>query len=955
MATDYLKDRFKEIEGLAYAAGLKPFDIQFFEVPSSVIYEVASYGLPTRYSHWSFGKVYQHQKAQGEMGFSKIYELILNNNPSYAFLDTSNTDIINLMICAHCYLPGTYVQTREDGLKPIEDVREGEWVYGYSGVPRRVVAPTMNIVSDEVVTIQAGSYTFTQTSDHKLFAVQTSAQDRKKYRSWQNAFDTMDYKPKWAEAASLKPGDFLVVSKPIQIADSKLQTITIPIEKTLWKQNIKEDLHIEMDEDFGELVGLFLAEGYARPKGQMGLCFHSEETDLHVRSIELINQCFGLKGRVKCSSQQQAATVEFNEICVAAFLRKHLGHSCYSKQLPYEWIRRSSSEFLRGVLRGFLLGDGDKKAPRSMGFSTTSSVLALQIQQIAMHLGIYFGVYPRDKSTPEQPRSMSFIGSASGIYDQKVRKLLGLTEREISRTWSGVIEDDDHFYVKIQSISTEDYEGVVHCLDVEEDHSFTLANGIVTHNCLGHSDFFANNIMFREADETSMVKVAKRHAEEVNKYRKDYGDDEVDEWLDLALALERHIDVYKKLRRKRYAKRHIEYRERSIGEWEDLHPNKDPLIEKVLEGTHLPPAPEKDILWFLTEYSNLEDWQKRIFEIVRRESYYFYPQYRTKIMNEGWASYWHAELMQQYFLGDKNEYGFEGVKNALTSEEHLDFLASHEKVVQPGVKIPLKVERPEVDAYGRPTGNTVKDWDPRIIENPQIFYYTTRINPYYIGFRMFRDIKDRWDEYYEVGYMEDEWGEKTPVTQTGAEKIREVMQSEDDVSFFRNYLTEELSDKFHLFAYGSPDGYRDDYRIQEEIEKRMKGNGEHGLGDFPIDEQLKINKTLQVRTRDLKDIVNSMARTRNNYGVPCIVVRRVDSDGTLRLEHSPDDRTNVDIRYGEHVLQYVYRVWGRPVEMVRRETDHTHVMRFDSSGFSLDHATSDYPQVIEEKDAASSW
>ena len=102
MASEKLKDRFKELENLALAAGLKPFDIHFFEVPTSVIREVASYGLPTRYSHWSFGRIYQYQKSQEEMGSSKIYELILNNNPSYAFLDINNTETANLMICAHC-------------------------------------------------------------------------------------------------------------------------------------------------------------------------------------------------------------------------------------------------------------------------------------------------------------------------------------------------------------------------------------------------------------------------------------------------------------------------------------------------------------------------------------------------------------------------------------------------------------------------------------------------------------------------------------------------------------------------------------------------------------------------------------------------------------------------------------------------------------------------------------
>lgn len=575
MATDKMRERFKEIEALARSAGLRPYDIHFFEVPTSVIYEVASYGLPTRYSHWSFGRVYQYQKAQGEMGHSKIYELILNNNPSYAFLDINNTETINLMIAAHCF---------------------------------------------------------------------------------------------------------------------------------------------------------------------------------------------------------------------------------------------------------------------------------------------------------------------------------------------------------------------------------------------SHSDFFANNIMFRQADEQNMIQVARRHASFIEQCRKDYGDDEVDEWLDIALALERHIDVHKKFKRTRYPKRQIEYQDRAIGEWEDLIPEVEPLVKKTVKGNFLPPYPEKDLLWFLSEYANIEDWQKRIFEIVRRESYYFYPQYRTKIINEGWASYWHAELMHQYFLGNDNEFGCQGINHPLTSEEHLDFLASHEKVVQPGFKMPLKVEQDEIDPVsGRPTGRRIKTWNPRIVKNPQLFNHATRINPYYVGFRMFRDIKDRWDKYYEEGFMEDEWGEKIPVTIDGAKKIREVMESEDDVSFFRNYLTEELCEDLSLFAYGSPKGYKDDFGVQEEVQKRYRENSDHHMGKLPIDEQLVINGTVQVRTKEVTDVVKAIARVRNNYGAPCIVIRRVDSDGTLRLEHVKEDLTNVDIRYGEQTLQYIFRVWGRPVELIRKSQDVTWMMKYDASGFQVDHATEDYPESIEDKDSGSSW
>lgn len=484
------------------------------------------------------------------------------------------------------------------------------------------------------------------------------------------------------------------------------------------------------------------------------------------------------------------------------------------------------------------------------------------------------------------------------------------------------------------------------------DNSNTdTANLMICVHCLAHSSFFANNIMFRNADEQNMIQVAKQHADIVDEYRKEYGDDAVDDWLDAVLAIEHHIDVYKKLKRSRYPKHHIAYKERKANEWEDLVPNQEPLVKRVVEGHHIPPSPEKDLLWFLGEYAPLEDWQKHIIEIVRRESYYFFAQYRTKIANEGCASYFHAELMHQYFLGNDNDYGVKDIKYPLTSEEHLDFLTLHEKVVQPGLKMHLKVEQPEYDHNGRPTGRKIKDWHPSIKANPNLFHYATRLNPYYVGFRLLRDIKERWDKYFEVGHYEDEWGKKIPVTVNGAQKVLQVIDEEDDVSLFRKYLTEKLCDELHLFAYGSPDEYKDDYKIQEDIAKRVDKSGDRDLGSHTIDEQLVINKTTQVRAKNVKDVVNAMARSRNNYGVPLIVVRRVDSDGTLRLEHLRDDATNVDIKYGEQTLGYIFKIWGRPVELIRKEEGHTHYMRYDSSGFTIDHATADWPESIENVDA----
>ena len=99
---EVLERRTKMLEELAEKKlGLDFFPIMWEVVPEDVMLEVMSYGLPTRARHWSYGQSYEYQKAQGEMGMSKVYELVLNNDPSYAFLLDSNSNIANTMVIAH--------------------------------------------------------------------------------------------------------------------------------------------------------------------------------------------------------------------------------------------------------------------------------------------------------------------------------------------------------------------------------------------------------------------------------------------------------------------------------------------------------------------------------------------------------------------------------------------------------------------------------------------------------------------------------------------------------------------------------------------------------------------------------------------------------------------------------------------------------------------------------------
>src|SRR5438094_7920378 len=98
-----LRDGIERAWEIARKFGLDPFPTHFELVPATIMYEFASYGLPGRFSHWTFGKAYYRQKMQYDFGLSKIYEMVVNTNPSYAFLMEMNNWLQNTFVAAHVF------------------------------------------------------------------------------------------------------------------------------------------------------------------------------------------------------------------------------------------------------------------------------------------------------------------------------------------------------------------------------------------------------------------------------------------------------------------------------------------------------------------------------------------------------------------------------------------------------------------------------------------------------------------------------------------------------------------------------------------------------------------------------------------------------------------------------------------------------------------------------------
>jgi stage V sporulation protein R len=289
-----------------------------------------------------------------------------------------------------------------------------------------------------------------------------------------------------------------------------------------------------------------------------------------------------------------------------------------------------------------------------------------------------------------------------------------------------------------------------------------------------HCDFFKNNYWFSKTNRKMMDGMA-NHATRAWRHIEREGFETVERFIDMCISLENLIDPHapfmqrqptsEQARAKRGA--HVRqqaeqavvrfqakpYMERFINPPEQLSKERQRELERLQEERRAFPAqPDRDVLGFLLRHAPLEDWQADILSFIREEAYYYAPQGQTKIMNEGWATYWHSRLMTAKLLRDHELITY--------ADHHAGTLAT-----APG-----------------------------------------RLNPYKLGVELFRDIEERWNkgrfgkEYDECENIERRRTWDTGLGQ-GREKIFEVRRLHNDVTFIDDFLTPEFVERYQLYHY----------------------------------------------------------------------------------------------------------------------------------------------------------
>ena len=319
---------------------------------------------------------------------------------------------------------------------------------------------------------------------------------------------------------------------------------------------------------------------------------------------------------------------------------------------------------------------------------------------------------------------------------------------------------------------------------LRDDNTMTMQTLVLAHSICGHSTFFKQNYLFEYWTSADFIldylKFAKNF---ISDCEDKYGEEEVEKILDACHAIKYYgIDKYKRPQNlKSETARQIEredYNQTIFNEIWRTVPTKEKTSASFREDFNWRRGfPEENLLYFIEKNSPiLKVWQKELVRIVRTISQYFYPQMQTQVMNEGFATFIHYEIM-----GKLHDEGY------ISPGAYLEFLHSHTSVV----------------------------FQPTYDSN-----YFSGINVYALGFAMMMDLKRIMTEPTKEDY---EWFPSLAGTGDYLKQILRIVKDYKDSSFILQFLSPKVIRDFKLFAYYS----EQDSRYYEIVQTQQKSDVMH--------------------------------------------------------------------------------------------------------------------------------
>ena len=856
-----LRDAIDDAWEEALKFGLDPFPTHFELVPATIMYEFASYSLPGRFSHWTHGKAYYRQKMQYDFGLSKIYEMVVNTNPSYAFLMDMNNLLQNTFVAAHvfghtdffknnAYFQHTSRRMIDKASIHAERIAKYEFDHGKAEVERFL---------DAVLSIQ-------EHVDYNLLIRENEPEqreERKPATALSSEYDDlwgMEKKAKRAEEdRDLRPG------RPPKFPEKPEKDILEFLVQYAphlqpWQRDIIEIVRTEMLYFVPQMQTKVMNEGWACLVGNSLVL-----TEHGLLRYDALHEMLARGQSVKVGSshrEQDAVTdrhITHNAATIRLRTRRGLvleGAEEHKLNIgPDQWIALKDVK----VGQRIPLSMGDNIWPeRLVPVSQPVRIVSPTVEDVALAAGVgvhtvYRSIggktlFARDRvESAIQSTGYQFGNKGKPVYSSRLPLVAPAQVTESFAGFLGYLIGDGNIHTSKNAIgyttgdreSADRYASLVKELFAIEPNVFWDDRTVSGQGGRWRVVFYSANVLDllqslgldlkAKARQKCIPDVILRSPKPVvSAFLRAYFDCDGCASVKQGVILSTFSDDIGQTLQILLLNYGILSRRRGPNVW--------------ISGTSARVFAEEIGFGLISKRENLDQYlaSHRWFfkedptdEVVSIEHdvadvYDITVDRSHRYVANGMLhhnSIWHSRIMRKL-----------GERGVISDSETVEFAQLHSGVLSPS---------------------------------------RTSLNPYYLGFKMLEDIERRWDNPTQE--EQERFGRKPGM---GKQKIFEVRELENDVSFLRNYLTEDLVKDLDLYLY--------------------KKEG---------DEWVIVEKNWE-KVRD--SIVAGMT----NFGYPYLVVDNGDYRGNreLYIKHLFEGQ-ELDLVYAEKTLQHVYLLWGRPVHL----------------------------------------
>lgn len=870
-----LEKALQQIWDTAQKFGLDPFPTRFEIVPATVMYEIGSYALPGRYSHWTFGKAYHRMKTMYDFGLSKIYEVVINTNPSYGFLMETNSPVQNKMVMAHVlghvdffkhniYFSKTNRRMVESVSSHAGRMTEYEFKYGHKTIEKFL---------DAVLSIE-------EHIDPNFFIKrETRQQERARDKTAQASRREGRYDDLWQLGEKpAAPADTVTDENERQrdAAGDRLpeKDIIYYIMRNSpaladWQRDVMAMIHEEMEYFVPQMQTKTLNEGWACATGDALMLtergfIRFDELYEAGKQIRVAGGGAGELYRITDFHKEKRVPTIRLRTCRGLTIEGAFKHRILLENKSWARLEDLRIGDRISVERGTNVWPKAKRkidfmpAPPSATLETVAAVAGVSSWTVMRHLRgqrtlAAAGITAALDSVSYQPGMRGKVLSTRSpfklpcVLDEKLAWLLGYFIGDGNKTKSGIC------------LTTGDEELVS---DLAEVIGKVLGMRAITY--------------WDATDKGGRWRVIV-HSRELLRLLESLGidlDDKAPEKRIPSLILRSPKKVVAA-----FLRGYFDADAYAGTQGIRLSSSSDSLISAVqiillnygilsTQRKHADGCTQLEIAGtsaavFLEEigfslqrkqlalrkhvecrqWFRKEDCADSIVSIEHDCADVFDVTVDTKhsYVANGFVnhnSFWHSRIMRELDLPD---------------EQHIEFADLHSGVVSP---------------------------------------HKGQLNPYHLGYKILEDIEQRWNNPSVEEKKTFGRGEGA-----GREKIFEVRELDNDVSFLRNYLTEDLCEELDLFVYELID--HEEWTITEKRWERVR-------------DRLVANMT--------------------NFGFPYIEV--VDGDYNhnreLYLRHAHED-AELDNHYARKTLEHLYTLWGRPVHLETISDDEQIVMHYDGA------------------------